>query len=311
MLILTRRRLWRVVADELAPSSFVPGLSDGVVHAVEGQQVVVTAAVSGSVAVSRDGREFESVADGIPDPITALLILSEEPLELLVGTENPRLFRVSDGVCSAVQSFEQLECRPTWHTPWGGPAALRSFARGDGGWVYADIHVGSIMRSPDCGGTWEPVTPTLHEDVHQVAVAPALRSRVVANTAHAVYVSADRGTTWDDRGSGLGGRYGRALAMHPADPDSFLATVSDGPHGENVHGQLFLTRDAGRNWSPAGGEFPESTAQNIDTFHLAYSPDGRAWAAVGRALFLSEDGGSEWRRWWEAPEPIRMLSASA
>ena len=32
-------------------------------------------------------------------------------------------------------------------------------SHGDHDWIYADVHVGSIMRSPDHGTTWEPVTP--------------------------------------------------------------------------------------------------------------------------------------------------------
>ena len=44
---------------------------------------------------------------------------------------------------------------------------MRSLAH-SGDWVFADIHVGS-MRSPDRGTTWEPVTPDLDADVHQVA----------------------------------------------------------------------------------------------------------------------------------------------
>ena len=38
--------------------------------------------------------------------------------------------------------------RQSWYTPWAVRPAVRSLAH-SGDWVFADIHVGSIMRSPD------------------------------------------------------------------------------------------------------------------------------------------------------------------
>jgi photosystem II stability/assembly factor-like uncharacterized protein len=187
---------------------------------------------------------------------------------------------------------------------------VRSLASPDGQTVYADIHVGSIMRSLDAGDTWEPVTPTLHEDVHRVAACPSAPRRVYANTARAVYVSDDQGRSWQDRGAGLGHAYGREIAVHPHRPDVLLATVSDGPHGENVHGRLWFSENAGQSWQPAGGEFPDSTPSNIDTYHVTFDASGIAWASVGPTLYRSEDLGRTWRRYWEADSSIRLLHSS-
>ena len=68
----------------------------------------------------------------------------------LVGEEGP---------AERVVAFDELACREEWYTPWGGPPAVRTFAKTQDGFCYADIHVGSIMRSPDEGISWEPVTP--------------------------------------------------------------------------------------------------------------------------------------------------------
>ena len=246
---------------------------------------------------------------GIEGSIESLLILEENPLCLLVGAEPPHLYRfVEDGgPAERVGPFDRLECRDEWYTPWGGPPAVRSFASTRDGWVYADIHVGSIMRSPDRGASWEPVTPDLHKDVHQVATSPQTDERVYANTADAVYISEDRGRSWQHRTDGLPVRYGRAIAVHPDDPDCVLATVSDGPGG-NAQGRLFRTDDAGRTWVHVTEGFPETTRGNIDTYHVAFSPGGLAWAVVGKALFLSRDRGRRWEAFWEAPEGIMMIS---
>lgn len=275
-------------------------------------EIVVLA--DAGMLVRQDGvvTEFRLTVD---EPITCLLLLDGSPRQLLVGTEGAHLFTVDlgSGHARRVPAFDRLECRASWNTPWGGPPAVRSLARGEGGWVYADIHVGSIMRSPDLGVNWEPVKPELHRDVHQVATHPEAgdgSARLCANTAHAVYISDDHGDSWRYAGAGLGGRYGRAIALHPGDPDRILASVSDGPHGDNVHGELHVTANGGRSWRKAGGEFPESTTENINTFQVAFDRHGTAWAAVRNRLYVSVDGGAVWHTSWAGPGSIEQISCA-
>lgn len=270
-------------------------------------------------AVLLDGGEAVLLGDvprrfdtGIDAPLEAVQILSEDPLELLVGTEGPHLYRVTADQprpTAPLEGFEGLECRASWYTPWGGPAAVRTLA-GQGDWLYADIHVGSIMRSPDLGTCWEPVTPDLHEDVHQVATCPAAPKRVYANTADAVFVSEDRGDSWTRRADGLPARYGRAIAVHPQDPDCLLASVSNGPHGDAA-GKLYRSTNGGRTWSHVTEGFPATVAGNIDTYHLAFDAAGHAWAVVGPDLLRSKDGGIAWDKAWTAPQNITALSCTA
>jgi len=176
------------------------------------------------------------------------------------------------------------------------------------GWVYADIHVGSVMRSPDEGESWEPVTPTLHEDVHQVATTPASGTRVVANTANGVYVSDDRGETWAHRSDGLSARYGRAVAVSPVAPDLMLASVSRGPGGGEA--RLFRSEDGGRSWEGVGGVFPRVLERNIDTGHVAFTGDGTAWALVANRLYAGREDARCWSLAWEFSEALRRLAAA-
>lgn len=227
--------------------------------------------------------------------------------QMLVGTEGPHIYRFSDGAIERIESFAKMKSREDFYTPWGGPASVRSLAHTREGWVYADIHVGSIMRSRDRGHTWEPVTPDLHEDVHQVVTLPSEPNTVYANTADAVYVSEDRGSSWEHRDGGLPYSYGRAIAVHPDDGDCLLATVSRGPHA-NVDGRLYRSDDRGRSWSHVTAGFPASTEQNIDTFQIEFTQDGRGWAAADRDLFVSEDRGQTWKVVWSAPDPVRQIA---
>ncbi|MCC7265673.1 MAG: hypothetical protein IT369_24460 [Candidatus Latescibacteria bacterium] len=309
MLIATNNQVHALVeGHEGAPPALVFSSSESITALEEGWQVSAVAA-GGEIALL-EGRQVRWLAAGIAEPIESLLLVGEEPLRLLVGTEGPHLYRLADEGRPAcrLESFAELECRHKWHTPWGGPPAVRSLAR-RGDWLYADIHVGSIVRSPDRGCSWEPVQPGINEDVHQVATSAVLEERLYANTAEAVYISEDRGRSWIHRDQGLATQYGRAIAVHPRDPDCLLASVSRGP-GEEVEGRLYRSDDAGRTWTQVREGFPEITRANIDTFQVIFSTGGTAWAAVEDTLYRSADRGVNWERVWQAPEPIRLLSCA-
>ena len=309
LLILTEETVY--VADEAAPEPEPVRVLDEA--AIAGEAAVngggVVALPNGEVAcIGADGAE--RCESGIDDEICCLHLLAEDPLVLLIGTEPPHVYRMERGTpARRIESFARLAVRDDWYTPWGGPPAVRSLAH-SGADVYADIHVGSIMRSADRGESWKPVTPGLHQDVHQVAVCPAAPERVYANTAQAVFVSGDRGDSWEHRSGGLPARYGRAVAVHPADPDCLLASVSRGPHAEGT-GKLFRSDDAGRSWAHVRDGFPEVARDNVDTFRVAFDAAGVAWAAVEETLYRSGDRGRRWQAVWSASSEIRAVSCAA
>ena len=259
---------------------------------------------------SGENGEWTRVDTGVQEETAAVAFLpGNGEARLLIGTDDSAfvyLLNGADGPAVRNEQFDQLEARKKWYTPWGGPPAVRRFAVTQDGTVYADIHVGSVMRSVDFGANWEPVAPDLHPDVHEVAVSPAMPNRVYANTADAVFVSDDRGNTWVHRKKGLPARYGRAMAVHPENADLALASVSDGPRGGN--GKLFRTENAGADWTHVTNGFPASSERNVDTNRVAFAADGSAWAAVGNALYVSRDGGKTWTVRWEAAEPIRAVA---
>lgn len=307
MVIATQNQVFRLTAATAGrPEACFE--ASAIACVAEGRTIdLIAVDAGGLVLLDRDGPL--ALPQSTPEPVTSLLILREHPLDVLVGGEGAHLYRLTREAVRPVQAFDALPCRSSWHTPRGGPPAVRSLADTPDGWVYADIHVGSIMRSVDRGESWRAVTPALHEDVHQVATCPAQPDRVYANTADGVYVSEDRGQTWQHRAKDTGCRYGRAVAVDPQDPDLLLATVSDGPHGEDVHGQLYCSEDAGRTWRHVCEGFPATTRQNINTFHMTFTPDRRAWAVVGCTLYVSHDRGKGWQESWAAPSPIAMIDA--
>ncbi len=308
MLIATDKRVYFLALTQGYSPELV--LEGNTIHSLqEGKFFAVIVYDRGKLALLSDG-EIQKCDTGILDPIECLTLIAEEPLFLLIGTEGPHIYQLTDNGKPAklIKSFDQLDVRDRWYTPWGGPAAVRSLAH-QGDWIYADIHVGSIMRSSDRGVSWEPVESSIHEDVHQVVTTPTAESRVYANTANAVYISEDSGQSWEHRAKGLSTSYGRAIAVDPHNPDCLLASVSRGP-GSNVGGQLFRSDNAGINWIPVTSGFPASTRNNIDTFQITFSSDGSAWAAVDETLYKSNDRGNNWEIAWKTSDEITMLSSA-
>lgn len=297
--------LLREPGEHAEPQRLSPGPGIRCLAAAPNVQIL---AFQDGTLLRRNTKDTATIAR-VDEPVECLLILHEDPLEMLVGTLEARLYRFLAGELRRVTSFDRLSCRSEWHTPWGGPPSVRSLAGTSDGTLYADIHVGSIMRSDDFGHNWQPVEPTLHEDVHQVATAPSKPERVYANTAKGVFLSDDRGHSWEHRAADLDNRYGRAVAVAPNDPDLLLASVSDGPHGDNVHGQLYLSSDAGVTWQHLDEGLPRSTPENINTHHVAFTSDDRAWALAGHNLYLGQNRATYWAPYWDVPaEPLMIAS---
>jgi hypothetical protein len=308
MLIMTSQQVF--LADDTGAGEPVP--LHGVSQPAAIDETASTAAVwlqGGEVLLLRPEVEAVRLTTELDADVRCLRILSEEPLVMLVGTEPAHLYRVTgDGSAEGLEGFDQVDGRSTWDTPWGGPPAVRSLADVEG-CLYADIHVGSIVRSSDNGETWEPVESSLHRDVHQVVTCPTLPSRVYANTADAVWISDDRGDSWRHCVDGVASRYGRALAVHSADPDLLLASISRGPHGGE--GRLYRSEDGGFSWRHVTGGFPPFVEGNIDTFCVVFGVGDaadQAWAAESADLYRSDDRGVSWRRAWSAPQDITALA---
>ncbi len=266
----------------------------------------------GDIILLRPDVDTLRLSTGLEADVRCLRLLSTEPFVLLVGTVPAGLFRVTgDGEAELLEGFRRVEGRDTWDTPWGGPPLVGTLAYADGGWLYADIRVGGIVRSADRGDTWEPVGPGIHREAHQIAVCPAAPERLYANTADAVFVSPDRGASWTHCVNGLGARYGLALAVHDHDPDLLLASLSRGP--QEGEGRLYRSVDGGQSWQHINAGFPPFIEGNIDAGCVAFGSAeaaDRAWAAEGEHLYRSEDRGETWRRVWTAPAKITAVAAA-
>ena len=127
------------------------GLEENRAMTVLPKSRAVAVALSDGTLLLLSDSDAKRIPTGIEDPIASLLLIRENPLTLLIGTdEGAYVYRLvgEEGPAERVVAFDELPCREEWYTPWGGPPAVRTFAKTEDGFCYADIHVGSIMRSP-------------------------------------------------------------------------------------------------------------------------------------------------------------------
>jgi hypothetical protein len=208
---------------------------------------------------------------------------------VLVGTAHARLARVADGASAMVSSFDDADGRDGWYTPWGGPPDTRSLTASGDGTVFANVHVGGILRAVDPAGTWTP-TIDIDSDVHQVLADPADALHVVAATALGLAETRDAGGSWTFVTDGLHASYARAVAL---DGDRLFLSASTGPRGGRA---ALYRRYAGASaFERCEDGLDEWFPGNLDS-HCVAAAGGTVVIGTedGRA-FLSDDSGDTWR----------------
>jgi hypothetical protein len=220
--------------------------------------------------------------------------------DLYLGTDQAHLLRVSDGTVETVASFDEVDGREKWYTPWGGPPDTRSMSASHGT-IYVNVHVGGIVRSRDGGDSWEP-TIDIDADVHQVVAHPEQPGLVLAATALGLARSDDGGANWSFHDEGLHASYSRAVAVAG---ETLLVSASTGPRG----GRAALYRRPVQGEEPfercAG--LPEWFRGNIDTHCLAGSGNQVAFGTEDGSVFLSEDEGRTWEQAASGLPSVRAL----
>jgi hypothetical protein len=220
---------------------------------------------------------------------------------LLVGTSGAHLLRLKETALEPVAGFDRAEGRRDWYTPWGGPPDTRSLSRA-GATVYANVHVGGVLRSED-GERWMP-TMDIDADVHQVVAHPAHPGVVFAASARGLGISRDGGTRWDFETAGLHGEYCRAVAVADG---TVLVTASTG-HASR-RGALYRRRDdADAPLEKCGGGLPAWFPANLDTHCLAARGRVVAFGTESGSVFHSSDLGEHWTTVARDLPPVRSIA---
>jgi photosystem II stability/assembly factor-like uncharacterized protein len=217
----------------------------------------------------------------------------------LVGTSNAHLLRLDGGTVDLVEAFERTEGRADWYTPWGGPPDVRSLSRAPGS-LWANVHVGGILRSDDGGHSWKP-TIDIDSDVHEVLASDD--GFIAAATAWGLALSDDGGVGWSFDTHNLHASYARAVGRCG---DTILMTSCVGPHGGRAALYRRPVGDRGAFEKCEEG-LPEWFGDNIDTGCLAASGKTAAFGTSDGEVFVSGDAGRSWERIASALPPVRWL----
>lgn len=221
---------------------------------------------------------------------------------VLIGASGACLLRLANGTLTRLKGVEAAEGREAWYTPWGGPPDVRSLAVGQSGELYANVHVGGILRSNDQGQTWQP-TLDIHADVHEVRTIPGHPDWVLAATAEGLAISQDQGHSWRFDRAHLHAPYARAVAISA---DTILMTASTGPRTSQA-AIYRRTLNATGTFAKCTQGLPEWFADNINTGTLAASGKFAAFGTNDGRIFLSDDTGLTWRQLAAERVPIRCL----
>ncbi|MGH2452976.1 MAG: WD40/YVTN/BNR-like repeat-containing protein [bacterium] len=232
------------------------------------------------------GGRWEAVAEALGRKATCLLPAAPG---VLVGTDEAYLLRLHGTSLGPVASFDLIEGREAWFTPWGGPPATRSLTEGPTGTLFANIHVGGVARSTDGGKSWRP-TMDIGADVHQVLAHPEDASIVLAAAAIGLGMSTDGGETWTFRRAGLHATYQRAVAVSG---DRVLVSTAQSERGRQ---SAVYRLDLGKrlHFEKCDDGLPTWFSDNIDTYCLAAQGEVAVIGDPNGSLFVSPDGGETW-----------------
>jgi hypothetical protein len=303
LLVGTGKGLYEVAEGGSEPRPEGGALADRAVVALAEDGGTLWAVADGAAVLTRQGSgPWTQVAAAAPYELACLLPTS---FGLLTCAEEAHLLRLEDGSLRRLESFEQVDGRERWHTPWGGPPAVRSLTQDLAGRLHVNVHVGGIPRSTDGGVSWTP-TVDIDADVHQVLAHPSRRDLVVAATAVGLAVTGDGGEAWRFERAGMHAAYCRAVAFCDG---VVLVSASAGPSGRRAalyRGQLDDAVELRR--CTAG--LPDWFDANIDTGCLAAAGATAAFGTADGSVYLSLDAGASWERVAADLPPVRSMLLS-
>jgi hypothetical protein len=254
------------------------------------------------------GETWEDVE--LPEQGVFSLAVSAADGAVYAGCEPSRLFRSDDGGDSwrVLDALLELPSRPTWSfppRPWTSHVRWIAPSPHDADLLLVGIELGGLMRSTDCGESWQDHRPGAQPDVHSLAWHPREPGRAYEAGGGGSAWSNDGGESWQPADDGRDRNYTWSVAPDPTDPDVWFVSASTGPfaaHGGRDAQARIYRREGDRPWEQVadpGLAMP---------YALAFGPDGRLFAALSDGRILE---GGEWRELGLHGDPIRELHALA
>lgn len=177
--------------------------------------------------------------------------------------------------------------------------------------LYVGIEVGALLSSDDAGETFVelPVNPEVSEvDIHRIGLHPARPDRLIISTGWGVFISHDRGRSWQASGELPAIHYPVPLLIHPDDPDLLYVAGGEGwpPQWYKIgrsRAKIARSRDGGKTWDRLLGGLPDGQRPTWGGMAMEAWPGGSAIYAVDTdgAIYESLDQGDHWSVVAEVP----------
>jgi len=220
---------------------------------------------------------------------------------IYIGTDDARVLRVSaDGKIGQLSGFDAVTGRDKWYAGSafingqlvGPPLGIRSItATSDSTVLLANVHVGGIPRSTDCGVSWQP-TIDVDSDVHEVCAHPIHPGIVIAAAAIGLCISRDSGATWTVEQEGLHASYCSAVAFSGND----ILVSASADHFATQGAVYRRPIDGHSPLVPVGAGLPRWIDGIADTGCIATRASTLAVADKAGNLYVSADAGRTWSR---------------
>lgn len=253
---------------------------------------------------------------------------SDEPGTVYVGADPGVLFRSRDyGVnWEMVDGLSRHASRDQWHEGGGGMMVHSIQCLGKGR-IVVGMSVAGAFRSTDDGETWQPFNggvladyqparyPEVGQCVHKLLAHPAQPEALYQQNHCGVYRARFDGAEWTDISDGLPTRFGFALAVPAAEPETLFTVPITSPEFRFVpDGKLRVgrSRDGGRTWELLTEGLPQDHAYVL-VLREAMTSDNRDPAGVyfgtaSGAVFATCDGGDSWRALAQHLPPVYSVS---
>jgi photosystem II stability/assembly factor-like uncharacterized protein len=217
----------------------------------------------------------------------------------------------------AADVYRQLRWRNIG--PEGNRVSAVAGVPGDPLVYYVGSASGGVSKTTDGGLNWIPIfdSQTVHS-IGALTVAPSDPSQVWAGTGEScirshvsvgegIFKSNDAGKTWTRMGLERTGRIGRVV-VHPQNPDVVLACALGHAYGPQPERGVYRTTDGGKNWERvlfvdentgcSALEMDPSNSRKLfaGMWQIDIKTWGRESGGPGSGLFVTNDGGTTWRR---------------